>query len=804
MIQCVDPIVVFLMETKMTDDTLDRTLRSLGFHFFVFCPPVGLRGGLAFCWRPNITLDVLFISKFLFCVKVHPGLGILDSFCCFVYHPTWWQDKVPFWHNFHLRLVDSALPFICLGDFNDLLSGVDKRGGRPVRASSSTGLAHSVEVHGLVDLGFFGPRFTWSNGRPGRAHIKECLDRGLASVDWRTSFPHASIEHLPLSPSDHLPLVLNFWGLPFSLLKPFKFEEFWLRDHSCFAVVEAAWRQPVRGVPEFILFQKLKATKVALKRWNTNCFSIIQDNIQSVSRQILAHQVDSPSEEILATELSLKGALDELLKREESLWRQKSRICWLTSRELNTKFFHVSTIIRRSRNSIHRLQSSDHLWHSGRSEVGNLLLHFFQDLYTLVTPSFPFELDGLVSPMVFDEDNSRLCATPTSSEIFLALKNMPSHKAPGPDGMTGFFFISRWGIVGEDVVAANLVLIPKVEAPSSPAQFRPISLCNVVYKLITKIMADRLKLILPRLVSPFQSAFLPGNQIQDNYIVASELFHSMAHKQGRQGWFAIKGDMEKAYDRVEWSFLMAVLRNFGFSSQWMYRVFQCISTGKFSILLNGSLFDYFSSSRGLCQGDPLSPFLFILVFEILSRLLLRVERSGRLIGLKINASAPPVSYLLFADDLLIFAKATFPEVEVISECLDSYMLWSGQLLNRGKSSIHFSRNTSYSLVSQIASQLRLSPLPAKAKHLGLPLIIPRSKSLALADLTDRLLGKLRGWKAKLLSQAGRSTLLASVGTALPAYGMSVLCFPLSWCQFIERAFKKFGGASPLTKLVIFL
>lgn len=159
-------------------------------------------------------------------------------------------------------------------------------------------------------------------------------------------------------------------------------------------------------------------------------------------------------------------------------------------------------------------------------------------------------------------------------------------------------------------------------------QLRAINLRNISYKLISKILTDRLKPLLPKLISPYQLAFIPGRLIQDNFIVGAEIFHAMRHKQGKGSWISVKVDMEKAYDRAEWTFILKVLKLFGFHSKWLSWIKLCLTTSQFSILLNGVPFGNFSSSRGLRQGNPISPFLFLLCSEVLSRLLLKVEREG--------------------------------------------------------------------------------------------------------------------------------------------------------------------------------
>lgn len=147
----------------------------------------------------------------------------------------------------------------------------------------------------------------------------------------------------------------------------------------------------------------------------------------------------------------------------------------------------------------------------------------------------------------------------------------------------------------------NIELIPKTDNPTLAFHFRPISLCSVLYKFISKILASRLKIFLPQIISPMQTGFVPNRLIQENSILAHELMHTIRHKRGRGGLMALKIDMEKAYDRVEWSFLFEVLRCLGFSENWIHLINQCVSTVSYSIPLNGSPFGFFQPQQGLRQ-----------------------------------------------------------------------------------------------------------------------------------------------------------------------------------------------------------
>ncbi|KAF5444913.1 hypothetical protein F2P56_034005 [Juglans regia] len=316
-------------------------------------------------------------------------------------------------------------------------------------------------------------------------------------------------------------------------------------------------------------------------------------------------------------------------------------------------------------------------------------------------------------------------------------------KSPSPDGFGASFYKKYWSLIGDKVCAAVLnflnggqldpdcnftflALIPKVKSPVSVGEFRPISLCNVYYKLIAKTLANRLKMVLPNIISQSQSAFIAGRLITDNVIIAYETLHSMKHrKKGKHGNMAIKLDMSKAYDRVEWGFLRAVMLELGFHVRWVELIMQCVSSVHYDVLVNGQPGSKIIPTRGLRQGDPLSPYLFLLCAEGLSSLIKHAERTGLVKGVKVARGGTSICQLMFADDCILFCTANKEEWRQLESILGCYEVASRQKLNKQKTSVYFSSNTPQQIRNILVADIGASSCGDFDRYLGLPSVVWR-------------------------------------------------------------------------------
>jgi len=325
---------------------------------------------------------------------------------------------------------------------------------------------------------------------------------------------------------------------------------------------------------------------------------------------------------------------------------------------------------------------------------------YFEDLYTDQPVIEDAQLLNLVPNAIKSKDNDALKQVVTLEEIKQVVDNMEDDRAPGPDGFNVNFIKICWEIVKIDLLkmvmksqrcikiggstnSAFLALIPKEKGAKTFDRFRPISLCNIGYKIITKIMANRLKNILPQLIPENQGGFVKGRMIWDNIILVQEAIHS-SQKNGDKG-MAVKLDLANAFDRVSHSFLYQVMRRFGFAPEFISWVKACISQPWIAPLINGRAGPFFKASRGLRQGCPLSPLLYAIQASVLSLQLEYARQDQELSGIRMARGTKDINHALFADDTILLGGASRIIARRFKLEMNRYCNASGSKINLGKS-----------------------------------------------------------------------------------------------------------------------
>ena len=314
----------------------------------------------------------------------------------------------------------------------------------------------------------------------------------------------------------------------------------------------------------------------------------------------------------------------------------------------------------------------------------------------------------------------------------------------------------------------------------------------MAYKVVSKLMAKRLKKVLPNVVSETQAAFVEGRLISDNILVAHELLHALSSDNNcALEFIAIKTDISKAYDRVEWSFLEKAMEAMGFSEEWRRLIMCCVSSVRYKVMINGSPFGQITPTRGLRQGDPLSPYLFVMCTEVLVQMLKRAEQMKKISGLRVARRAPLVSHLLFADDSMFYCKGSEEELNQVSQILPNYSMASGQRINHQKSNIYFGKHIPSCRREEIKQKMGIDSTGGEGFYLGLPEAFGGSKVSILSYLKEKLSQRVHGWQTKFLSPGGKEILLKAVAMALPTYTMACFLLPKTIIKQIMAMMSEF-------------
>ncbi|BFG41163.1 hypothetical protein CerSpe_274360 [Prunus speciosa] len=425
-----------------------------------------------------------------------------------------------------------------------------------------------------------------------------------------------------------------------------------------------------------------------------------------------------------------------------------------------------------------------------------IIVNYFQGLFGDSVLVDDYRLLPHLFPRLADTNVEGLSCEVTDDEVKNSLFAIGGLKTPGSDGFPALFYQKYWGMCSADIITlvkdcfltaslpenineTLIALVPKVERPISMTQLRPISLCNTLYKVISKILVARLRPCKANLVSPNQVSFVPRRQIVDNIVVAQEMLHKFKISKGRKGFIAWKIDLSKAYDRLSWDFIREVLWEVG------------IRAVRYKAILNGELTDTLFPKCGIRQGDPLSPYLFVLCMEKLSHIIQQSVQDKAWKPVQICQSGPFISHLFFADDLILFGKASVNQAIVMKNCLDGFCRLSGQKVSFEKSMIYVSPNTSSELAHSIATICGSPLTTCLGKYLGVPLIHTRVTKATYQEIIDKVQRRLSSWKSHTLSMAGRLTLLQSVTSAIPIYSMQSAKLPVSVCKKLDQLNRNF-------------
>ena len=790
LIKSYKPSMIFLMETHQSVEFMEVFFRKIKGYVGWAVSSNGRSGGLAFLWLSEVQCSLVNSSSHHISMEV----DLLGGNRCVItgfYGWSVWSLKYLSWKLLGVLRKHIIKPWVIIGDFNQILQNSEKRGGRIRSETLMNPFRDIINCCDLQDCNFFGEFGTYTNCQDGQRNSISRLDRAFCCSKFYKNYPDVTVEHLPWENSDHRPILLRFFGCFRPNSRVFRFENGWLIEEKCKAIVLEVW-----GNNNFDLYQKSRVCAQKLKAWKGWSISKIKWKIQS-KKDALNRIIQGPASVAAASNRRrLLFEIELLFLKEETWWKQRSRLSWLKQGDCNSKFFHASASFNKKKNTIAGLLNNNNQMCYKWKEIEGIASAYFDRLFSSTNPGQDDCFVEAVRDILPHQSRVELDSPYSAMEVWEAVKALGSDKAPGPDGFNGKFFKHFWDFIGNQVTTTVLnvlsghplppqlndyfiALIPKIKGVVDIKNFRPIALCNFTYKIITKILATRIQSFLPLIISQNQAGFVKGRLISDNIILASEIHNFMEKSCARKkGFFALKSDLSKAYDRIEWNFIYKILSSMGFPQNWLIPVMNCISSLRYAVLFNGFHGPFKHQARGIRQGDPLSPFIFILIQESLSRFLNLADLRKEFQGVKMNSQCSSITHLAFADDMIFFGKATPHNAEFLASTLKKFLVSSGHVINVEKSEIMFSRKLDSSIKFPIKNHLGYPEVSSFVNYLGLPLKIGRNKNQIFNYIISGIQKRVNSWIFPM-SQAARSIMVRSVLQSIPCYTTSLYLLPNS-------------------------
>ncbi|XP_062113347.1 uncharacterized protein LOC133824478 [Humulus lupulus] len=788
-----------LLETKIKGDKLKDVMET-SFQGWNYYNSMRLEGRILLIWKDSwVKVEVIKDHyQFLHC-KVRFCITGQEFCLTVVYGSNQLEARKLLWSEL-TNMSLSINPWLIIGYFNAAFDPSDRRGGRCISKKELEDARNWLDVGLVEEMKLLGSFYTWSNNQEGDNRIYSKLDRVFVNEDWLDIFPSVIAAARWEVTSDHCVIILKQTSILNEAIAPFQFYNMWT-SHPQFRITALSnWNKDLRtkgcGLDQIswklIRLKNFEDSKAEYQKAKSDLFSDPQNqNLSSAERISFLR-----------------------FKNQEKIYgsflRKKSKIEWLQFGNENSSYFHAYMKQRKRANRITSYMTED-----GRVEDSypKVINHFVEHFKTAL--GCPNKATGNIDSItdlgstLSVEDQLALIKPFSSKDVKAAMFSISSIKSLGPDGFGAGFFKSLWKDIRKEVAKAILdffetgyipkamnntilTLIPKIDHPNIAADFRPIAYCITLYKCISKMLCHRMIGILPKLINQNQGAFIKDRTLAHNVLILHVLLkgYKMKHSSPR---CLLKIDLSKAYDSIDWDFLENLLKALRFPGRFIRWIMICLRGASYCLMLNGCLHGSFQGGKGLRQGDPISPLLFVIVMEYLTRSIFQAAKGK---GFKFHPLCKSLNIisLYFADDFLVLCKANTSSIQIIQHALDEFSAASGLLINKSKSRAYFGGVSVHDKpVLLNISNLVEGEFPLT--YLGLPLRPTKWKAMDCDLILKKIRQRLCVWASRNLSYAGRVQLIQSVLLGIRNYWMSIFLLPQSILKEIDHLCRLFlwGG-----------